>query len=71
MALPVTAGGHQVFGVKVKPGAGYRIDHANGVATGSQPEGIYMVTSSDCANQWCCFDYGSGENSHTTRATPP
>ncbi|MGW1592799.1 hypothetical protein [Streptomyces sp. NPDC002343] len=23
----------------VKPGAGYRIDHANGVATGSQPEG--------------------------------
>ncbi|CAM5344766.1 MULTISPECIES: arabinofuranosidase catalytic domain-containing protein [Streptomyces] len=65
MALPVTAGGHQVFGVKVKPGVGYRIDHANGVATGSQPEGIYMVTSSDYTNQWCCFDYGSGENSHT------
>lgn len=65
MALPVTAAGHQVFGVKVTPGVGYRIDHASGVATGSQPEGIYMVTSSNYTNQWCCFDYGSGENSHT------
>ncbi|MFF3906805.1 arabinofuranosidase catalytic domain-containing protein [Streptomyces sp. NPDC001848] len=65
MALPVTVAGHQVFGVKVTPGVGYRIDHASGVATGSQPEGIYMVTSSNYTNQWCCFDYGSGENSHT------
>ncbi|CAK7279448.1 arabinofuranosidase catalytic domain-containing protein [Streptomyces misionensis] len=64
-ALPVTAGGHQVFGVKVTPGVGYRIDHANGAPTGAQPEGIYMVTSSDNTNQWCCFDYGSGENTHT------
>lgn len=64
-ALPVTAGGHQVFGVKVTPGVGYRVDHANGAPTGSQPEGIYMVTSSDYTDQWCCFDYGSGENSHT------
>ncbi len=65
MALPVTAGGHQVFGVKVTPGVGYRIDHASGAPTGSQPEGLYMVTSSNLTNQWCCFDYGSGENSHT------
>ncbi|MEV8524949.1 arabinofuranosidase catalytic domain-containing protein [Streptomyces sp. NPDC052000] len=65
MALPVTAAGHQVFGVKVTPGVGYRLDHASGVATGSRPEGIYMVTSSNYTNQWCCFDYGSGENSHT------
>ncbi|MEV4556376.1 arabinofuranosidase catalytic domain-containing protein [Kitasatospora sp. NPDC049285] len=64
-ALPVMAGGHQVFGVKVTQGVGYRVDHANGAPTGSQPEGIYMVTSSDFTNQWCCFDYGSGENSHT------
>ncbi|AUG81842.1 alpha-L-arabinofuranosidase [Kitasatospora sp. MMS16-BH015] len=64
-ALPVTAGGHQVFGVKVTQGVGYRIDHADGAPTGSQPEGIYLVTSSDFTNQWCCFDYGSGENSHT------
>ncbi|WP_435848701.1 arabinofuranosidase catalytic domain-containing protein [Streptomyces javensis] len=65
MALPVAAAGHQVSGVKVEQGVGYRIDHAKGVATGSKPEGIYMVTSSDYTNQWCCFDYGSGENSHT------
>ncbi|TWV32140.1 alpha-L-arabinofuranosidase [Streptomyces misionensis] len=64
-ALPVTAGGHQVFGVRVTPGVGYRIDHANGAPTGAQPEGIYMVTSSDNTDQWCCFDYGSGENTHT------
>ncbi|WP_055588143.1 arabinofuranosidase catalytic domain-containing protein [Streptacidiphilus griseoplanus] len=65
MALPVTAGGHQVFGVKVTQGVGYRRDQASGVPTGAQPEGIYMVTSSNYTDQWCCFDYGSGENSHT------
>ncbi|MFC1432261.1 arabinofuranosidase catalytic domain-containing protein [Streptacidiphilus sp. N1-3] len=65
MALPVTASGHQVFGVKVTQGVGYRVDHASGAPTGSQPEGIYMVTSSNYTDQWCCFDYGSGENSHT------
>ncbi|WP_405590496.1 arabinofuranosidase catalytic domain-containing protein [Streptomyces sp. NBC_01190] len=64
-ALPIVAAGHQVFGVKVTPGVGYRVDHASGAPTGSQPEGIYMVTSSNYVNQWCCFDYGSGENSHT------
>jgi hypothetical protein len=65
MALPVTVAGHQAFGVKVTPGVGYRIDNARNAPTGSQPEGIYMVTSSNYVNQWCCFDYGSGETSHT------
>ncbi|HEX6469462.1 MAG TPA: arabinofuranosidase catalytic domain-containing protein, partial [Streptosporangiaceae bacterium] len=65
MALPVTVAGHQAFGVKVTPGVGYRIDNARGVPTGSQPAGIYMVTSSNLVNGLCCFDYGSGENSHT------
>jgi hypothetical protein len=65
MALPVTVAGHQAFGVKVTPGVGYRIDNARGVPTGSQPAGIYMVTSSNLVNNLCCFDYGSGENSHT------
>jgi hypothetical protein len=65
MALPVTVAGHQVYGVKVTPGVGYRIDNAKGAATGSQPEGIYMVTSSNYVNGQCCFDYGSGETSHT------
>ena len=65
MALPVTVAGHQVFGVKVTPGVGYRVDNAKGVPTGSQPEGVYMVTSSNNVDPYCCFDYGSGENSHT------
>ncbi|HEU5384070.1 MAG TPA: arabinofuranosidase catalytic domain-containing protein, partial [Ktedonobacteraceae bacterium] len=65
MALPLTVAGHQVYGVKVTSGVGYRIDNAKGVPTGSQPEGVYMVTSSNDVDQWCCFDYGSGENSHT------
>jgi non-reducing end alpha-L-arabinofuranosidase len=64
-ALPITIGGHAAYGIKSTPGTGYRVDNAKGVPTGSQPEGIYMVTSSNYVNQWCCFDYGSGENSHT------
>ena len=65
MALPVTVGGQTAYGVKVTPGVGYRVDNAKDVPTGSQPEGVYMVTSSNYVNGQCCFDYGSGENSHT------
>jgi hypothetical protein len=65
MALPVTVAGHPAYGVLVTPGVGYRIDNAKNAPNGSQPEGIYMVTSSGAVNQWCCFDYGSGETSHT------
>ncbi len=64
-ALPLTVGGQKAYGVKVTQGVGYRVDYAKGVPTGAQPEGVYMVTSSNYVNQWCCFDYGSGENSHT------
>jgi hypothetical protein len=64
-ALPVTLAGHKAYGVKVTQGVGYRVDNARNAPTGSHPEGIYMVTSSNFVNQWCCFDYGSGENSHT------
>jgi hypothetical protein len=64
MALPVTVGGHPAFGVRVSSGVGYRIDNAKNAPTGAQPEGIYMVTSSNLVDQWCCFDYGSGENTH-------
>ncbi len=65
MALPVMIAGHQAYGVKVTQGVGYRVDNAKAVPTGSQPEGVYMVTSSNLVDQYCCFDYGSGENSHT------
>jgi non-reducing end alpha-L-arabinofuranosidase len=65
MALPLTIGGQPAYGVKVTQGVGYRVDNAKGVPTGSSPEGVYMVTSSTLVDQYCCFDYGSGENSHT------
>jgi hypothetical protein len=64
-ALPLMIAGHKAYGIKVTQGVGYRIDHAKNAPTGAQPEGIYMVTSSNYVNQWCCFDYGSGENTHT------
>jgi hypothetical protein len=45
---------------------GYRDDGPNGagatgVATGSQPEGMYMVTSGTHVNSGCCFDFGNAE----------
>ena len=62
-ALPVTIAGHQAFGVRITPGTGYRVDNIP-VPTGSQPEGVYMITSSNLFNNQCCFDFGSGEVSH-------
>jgi len=53
-----------VFGVKVHPGVGYRVDNVAGVPVGAQPTGIYMVTSSSYYNSQCCFDFGSAETDH-------
>ena len=64
MALPITIGGHAAYGIRSTPGTGYRVDNIT-VPTGSQPEGVYMVTSSNLFNNQCCFDFGSGETSHT------
>jgi hypothetical protein len=60
-ALPVMAGGHKVYGVFVAPGVGYRNDTTSGIATGSQPQGEYMVASGAHVNSGCCFDYGNAE----------
>jgi hypothetical protein len=64
MALPITIAGHPAYGIRSTPGTGYRVDNIT-VPTGSQPEGVYMVTSSNLYNNQCCFDFGSGETSHT------
>jgi hypothetical protein len=62
----VSVGGHKVYSVYISPGNCYWHDGSkSGVATGSQPEGMYMVTSSRHANAGCCFDYG---NSQTDRS---
>lgn len=62
-ALPVTVGGHSVYGVWVGAGVGYRDNSTSGVATGSSPEGMYMVTAGNHVNNRCCFDYGNAETS--------
>jgi hypothetical protein len=63
-ALPVMAGGNKVYGVYVTPGTGYRDDATTGVATGSQPQGAYMVASGTHVNSGCCFDYGNAETNN-------
>jgi hypothetical protein len=60
-ALPVTVGGHKVFGVLVNPGTGYRNDEPKGTAVNGEPEGVYMVTSALHLNEKCCFDFGNAE----------
>jgi hypothetical protein len=60
-ALPVTAGGHKVYGVYIAPGTGYRHHVGAGVAVNGQPEGMYMVASGTHVNGGCCFDYGNVE----------
>src|SRR5580704_2372247 len=64
-ALPITAGGHQVYGVSISPGMGYRNNRTSGVAVNGKPEGMYMVSSGTHFNSGCCFDYGNAETSGT------
>jgi len=60
-ALPVTAGGRNVYGAEFSGRMGYRKTAASGVAVRGQPEGMYMVTSGIHFNSGCCFDYGNME----------
>jgi hypothetical protein len=61
--------GHPVYGIYVLPDGGggsgntYRNNQAKGLATGSQPEGMYMVVDGKHYNGRCCFDYGNVETS--------
>lgn len=60
-ALPVDAGGREVYGVEVSAGMGYRDDHTRDIPVGGQPQGIYMVTSGAHVDNKCCFDFGNAE----------
>jgi alpha-L-arabinofuranosidase B-like protein len=60
-SLPITAGGHKVYGVYMSAGMGYRNDTTVGVAENGQPEGVYMVASGIHVNAGCCFDFGNAE----------
>src|SRR5581483_7405032 len=63
-ALPLTVGGHHVYGVFIAPGTGYRNDHTTGIATGDNPEGEYAIFDGTHFNGGCCFDYGNAETSN-------
>ena len=67
----ITLNGHKVYGVYTTSNfdnnvgaVGYRNNTTKGVATGDQPEGMYMVVSGTHFNQWCCFDYGNAETNN-------
>jgi hypothetical protein len=62
----LTLSGNKVYSLYINPGNSYwRDGSTTGIPTGSEPEGIYMVTSGTHVNGGCCFDYG---NSETTRS---
>ncbi len=62
-AIPMTINGNKAYGMNLGAGVGYRNNYTKGVATGSAPEGMYMVTSGTNVNGACCFDYGNAETS--------
>lgn len=64
-AAPVTLNGAKAYGVFIHPGAGYRNDATNGIATGDAAEGMYAVLDGTHYNGACCFDYGNAETSAT------
>ncbi len=63
-ALPLTVGGHHVYGIHSPPGTGYRDDSTNGIATGDNPEGEYAIMDGTYFNGGCCFDYGNAETNN-------
>jgi hypothetical protein len=63
-AVAVTVGGQKAYGVYVGPGVGYRDDSTNGIPTGGQAQGEYMVASGTHVNNGCCFDYGNAETNN-------
>jgi non-reducing end alpha-L-arabinofuranosidase len=59
----VTISGHKTYSLYVEPNVCYwRDGHLTGMPTGTQPEGMYMVTSGTHYNGCCCFDYGNSES---------
>ena len=58
----LTLSGHKVYSLYINPGNSYWVDASkSGIALGSQPEGMYMVTTTKHYNNQCCFDYGNSE----------
>src|SRR5580692_14883 len=61
-ALPVYVGGQPAYGIDFdKMGTGYRDNSARNLPIGSDPDGLYELTSSNVTSNQCCFDFGQGE----------
>jgi hypothetical protein len=68
---PTNVGGHKVYSLYTNTSQAYWHDGSkSGMPTGSNPQGIYMVTNSTHVNTGCCYDYGNGETSRTYVAGP-
>jgi non-reducing end alpha-L-arabinofuranosidase len=64
-------GGNKVYSLYTRPRQAYWRDGSkSGMPTGSQPQGIYMVTSGTHFSDGCCYDYGNGETSRKYEAGP-
>jgi hypothetical protein len=61
--LKLSVGGHSVYGAYFEKQMGYRNANTTGIATGDEPESMYMVTGGKTYNKGCCFDYGNAETS--------
>ncbi|HZL18130.1 MAG TPA: arabinofuranosidase catalytic domain-containing protein [Polyangia bacterium] len=58
----LTLSGQKVYALYINAGNSYWVDASkSGIALGSQPEGMYLVTSGKHYNGGCCFDYGNSE----------
>jgi hypothetical protein len=69
VSMPATAtkeslsvSGHKVYSLYIDPHVSYWRDGSKtGMATGTEPQGTYMITSGTHYNGGCCFDYGNSE----------
>jgi hypothetical protein len=64
----IVVSGVSLYGAYFEGGMGYRNDNTSGIATGNEPETMYIVTSGKHFNggtgkppNGCCFDYGNAE----------
>jgi len=62
--LKTTASGHEVYGIRIRVGMGYRNNKATGTATGDAAETEYMVSSQKDLVNSCCYDYGNAETNN-------
>lgn len=69
-AESLTVNGNKVYSLYTKSSQAYWNDGSQtGMPTGSQPQGIYMVTSGTHVSDGCCYDYGNGERSRNYEAS--